>query len=428
MTRSRLLAAVGLTILGMAVAPAALAAPPATPDLMSTSDSGASDTDNITSDTTPEFSIDAGVANTGQIVTLCIIESVSSGTPTDFGSMVVPSSGTVTITASSALLGATYLVTSHVGSSSTCNLASGEKSESALFLTIDTTPPTLTVEPTLLTVVGNDDTITFSATPRFAVFAESNSTVTLFEGTSERGTGKALAGIAYINANPPLSDGSHTIGAKATDLAGNTGALSPTLTFTVDATPPTVAVPDLIDDDGASSSDNYTSFPRPRFTVATDAGAYVTLYESGIALGYAKADGTGVATVTVREALWLDPGAHCLYAIGTDSVGNASAPTSDLCITVAPGVPPFESNLGLTLTGEYLNMALRASVPAKATIRILVKGKVVLKANRKVSAGKATKIGFRLPGRARGARKLVVVATLRSADGGRVVIRRTVRR
>jgi hypothetical protein len=428
MTRSRILVASFAAILVLVAAPAALAAAPGTPDLMSTSDSGALNTDNITSDTTPDFSIDAGVANTGQIVTLCIIDSVSSGTPIDFGSTVVPSSGSVTITASSALLNATYLVTAHIGSSSTCNLASGERSESALFLTIDTTPPTLTAAPELLSVVGSDDTVTFNATPRLAVFAESNSTVTLYEGTAARGTGKAVAGIAYINVTPPLSDGTHTLGAKATDLAGNTSALSPTVTFSVDASAPTVAAPDLIDDDGTSSSDNYTSFPRPRFTVATESNAYVTLYEGGIALGYVKADSGGLATVAVREDLWLDPGSHCLYAIATDAVGNASAPSTDLCITVAPGVPPFTSNLGVTLTGEFLSMALRASAPVSATIRVLVKGKVVLKAHQKVVAGKTAKVGVKLPARARGARKLVVIATLRSAGGDRVVIRRIVRR
>jgi hypothetical protein len=427
MTRTRLVLASLVALVALAAAPAALAAPPAVPDLDENSDTGESKTDNYTNDTTPTFQIDAGIANAGQTLTLCILESNTTGLPTPYGSGIVPVNGSVEITAAPALLDATYKVSAHVDSSETCNNSSGESSDGYLFLVVDTQAPTLTVAPQLLTINGADDETTYSATPRFAVFAETNSNVVLYDGSTAHGSAKSVAGIANVTVTPPLGDGTHTIGAKATDLAGNESGLSPTTTFKVDATAPAVSTPDLLDDDGDSASDNYTSFPRPRFAIATESGAVATLYENGIALGSAVATG-GVATVQVREALWLDPGTHCVYAVAVDAVGNPSAGSSELCITVAPGVPPFTSNLGVTLAGEWLSLRLSSSVAATVRIRVLRNGKVVVKAKRAVRAGNRTKVGLHLPKRARAARKLVVVATLRSADGRRIEVRRVVRR
>jgi hypothetical protein len=268
--------------------------------------------------------------------------------------------------------------------------------------------------------------ITNTATPLVAVYAETNSTATLYEGTDEKGTGTSAAGVARVRVSPALTDGDHTLTATATDLAGNTSTGSPALIFKVDATPPEVSVPDLVDDDGDSSSDNYTSAPRPRFTFATEANAVVTLFENGVALGSATADSNGVATVSVRGDVWLDPGQHCLYAIGLDWVGNASGATSDLCVTIAPGVAPFTSNLGVVLTAEYLLLSVKSTLPATASVRVLHKGKVVATAKHRVGKDKATKLRLHLKPRVRKARKLVVVATMRAADGRKVVVRRVV--
>ncbi len=420
MTRTRAFVATLVALLALVLVPAALAAP-GTPDLEASSDTGASQTDDITNNPTPTFQI----ANpSGLDVTLCLVSSDSTAAPSPYGTDTSGNS-TVSITASTISDG-TYKVTAREGVD-----CSGAPSDGYLLLAVDTSAPEQPKAPVLLSVGGLDGDTTYTGTPIFLVAAESSSTVTLFNGGTCTGTvtgsAASVSGTANVRVAPALADGDHTVSATATDPAGNVSPCSNATDFTVDQTPPTVSTPDLIDDDGSSPDDNLTSFPRPRFTVATETGAVVTIYENGIALGSATAAG-GVATVQVREALWLDPGAHCVYAIGVDSVGNPSGATTDLCITVAAGVPPFTSNLGVALSGEWLSLKLSSSVSATATIRVLVKGKVVVKTKRKLVHGKRTKVGMQLPTRVRGARKLVVIATLRSADGRRIDLRRIVRR
>ena len=401
----------------LALAPSALAAPPAAPDLVTSSDSGSSSTDNITSDTTPDFT----VANpNGDTIRLCIVSSGSASTPTSHGTSAAnPASFTA-----STLATGSWDVTARNGSS---DCATGEVS-SSLTITVDTSAPTIAAAPTLVDFIGSNPGVTFTSTPRFDVYAEAGASVTLYEGSTAIGTATSADGKARITVSTPLADGSHTVTAKATDTAGNVSTASPSTTFTVDSTAATATTPDLIDDDGDSSSDNYTTNPRPRFTVQTEAGALVTLYEDGLALGSAAADSSGVATVRPRDVLWFDPGLHCVYAIAMDALANSGTATAELCITVAPGTAPFTTNLGVTLSAESMALSLRSTLAARAQVRVLHKGRVVAKAGRSLAAAKRTRIALRLSPSALKAGRLVVVTTFRSADGRRVVVRRVVRR
>jgi hypothetical protein len=311
--------------------------------------------------------------------------------------------------------------------SGSADCATGEVS-STLTITVDTSAPTLATAPTLVDFIGSNSSVTFTSTTRLDVYAETGATVTLYEGSTAIGSGTSTDGKPRVTVSTPLADGSHTVTAKATDAAGNVSASSPSTTFTVDSTAASATTPDLIDDDGDSSTDNYTSSPRPRFTVQTEAGARVTLYEDGLALGSAAADSSGVATVRPRDDLWLDPGLHCVYAIAMDALANSGAATADLCITVAPGTAPFTTNLGVNLSAEYLAVSLRSTLSVRAQVRVMHKGRVVAKASRSLAAAKRARIALRLSPAALRAGRLVVVTTFRSTDGRRVVVRRLVRR
>jgi len=404
--------------LALVAAPAALAAAPGTPDLDAASDLGASSTDNITSDPTPDFTI-ASNPGAGTVV-LCVISSGSTGTPTSYGTPtgVEP----VYIQGTSTLADGTYNVTAR-----TVSCAAGEGS-GTLVLTIDTSAPSIVGAPALVDFVGSSSTVTFTTTPRFDVTVATGATVTLYEGSTAIGTGTSADGAARVIVSSALADGSHTVTAKATDPAGNESAVSSSTTITVDSSAAAASTPDLLDadDDGASSTDNYTTNPRPRFTVTSEASARITLYEDGVALGSAVADSAGVATVQVREALWLDPGVHCLYAIAMDSLANAGSPSSDLCITVAPGVEPFTTNLGLTIDGSDLVASLTSAKAARVKVTVMVQGRVVAAAGGKVKAGKRVAVKLRLKGPAAKARRLLIVATFKTANGKTVVVRRIV--
>ena len=193
---------------------------------------------------------------------------------------------------------------------------------------------------------------------------------------------------------------------------------------------PGASTPDMVeeDDDGDSATDNVTEHPRPRFNVSTDAGANVTIYEGGLALGSAEADATGLAVVGVSPLQWLDPGVHCIYATAVDAAGSAGPESPSLCITVLPGIPPFSGNLGVALGEEELELFFQTTMPAEARIRVLRRGRVVAKTRGTLRAGKRTKVTVRLPRAARSAHRLVVVARLDSRDGRALVLKRTVRR
>ena len=71
--------------------------------------------------------------------------------------------------------------------------------------------------------VSNSDNITNITTPIFTGTAEVGSTVTLYDGTTAMGTGIANAGVWTIAAST-LTNGTHSLTAKATDVAGNLGS------------------------------------------------------------------------------------------------------------------------------------------------------------------------------------------------------------
>ena len=88
---------------------------------------------------------------------------------------------------------------------------------------------------------SSTDDITNDTTPTLTGTAEAGSTVTLYDtdGTTVLGTATATGGNWSITSSA-LSEGSHTLTAKATDGAGNVSVSSAGLTITLDTTAPAV--------------------------------------------------------------------------------------------------------------------------------------------------------------------------------------------
>jgi hypothetical protein len=92
--------------------------------------------------------------------------------------------------------------------------------------------------------VSNSDRITADTTPTISGLAEVDSIVTLYDsdGLTVLGSDVADASGIWSITSVALSEGSHTLSAKATDAAGNTGQASAALVLTIDSTPPTLAI------------------------------------------------------------------------------------------------------------------------------------------------------------------------------------------
>ena len=97
----------------------------------------------------------------------------------------------------------------------------------ALAVTVDTVAPAAPVISS--NSVSPTNVVTLNGT------AEANSTVTVFDGTTQLGTATANASGAWSYATAALSAGNHSFTAKDTDAAGNTGAASSALNLTLTA-------------------------------------------------------------------------------------------------------------------------------------------------------------------------------------------------
>lgn len=253
---------------------------PSTPDLATASDTGTSNADNITSATTPTVT---GTAEAGSTVTI-----FSDGTAVGSG---VATNGIYSI-ATSTLTNGAHLITA----TATDTAGNASVASAALPVTIDTTPPAAPSVPDLdpASDLGSSstDNITADPAPTFDGTAEAGSTVTIFSDGVAVGSGIATGG-SYSIATSILSDGVHSITAKATDVAGNVGAASAGLSVTIDTvTPTTPSAPDLTaaSDSGVSSTDDITNIITPTFTGTADAGDTVTIFSDGVAVG------SGIAT------------------------------------------------------------------------------------------------------------------------------------
>jgi Bacterial Ig-like domain/Chitobiase/beta-hexosaminidase C-terminal domain len=193
------------------------------PDLETASDTGASDTDNITRVAAPTFT---GAAEAGATVKL-FVDDIQKG------SAVADSSGTYRIKAGSLADGV------HSVTAQAFDFAGNVGDVSApLTLTIDTAAPAAPSTPDLLTASdtgsSNADNYTKDSTPTLRGTAEARSTVKLFFRNIERASGMATNSGVYQIMASALADGVYTVQAKAVDAAGNQSPASGTLTLTVD--------------------------------------------------------------------------------------------------------------------------------------------------------------------------------------------------
>ncbi len=318
-------------------------APPAaaatTPDLDRLSDTGVSDTDDITRDTTPTF---RGTAEANGIVTLFSGANVLGTSPVDsLGNWAF------TVSAATPLADGPHAITFR--NTDPAGNVSGPSG--TLNITIDTkiappSPPDL--DPASDT--GNDtDNNTQDNTPTFSGTAEANSRVELFSGVISLGTATAdAAGNWTLTSLVTLPDNIHNVSARATDVAGNVSALSGSLAVTIDTvSPPPPTIPDLTAQSdtvgpGGTNTDNITRDNTPTFTGAVTTGTTVRLFANGSLLepAFVTPNAAGAWTFTVANATPLPDGVHDITATVTDLAGNSSLVSAALRVTIDTTILP----------------------------------------------------------------------------------------
>jgi hypothetical protein len=273
-------------------------------------DTGASATDHITSN---DALTGSGLANT--VVHFTIDGTLSATTVT------ANAQGVWSFTPSGLADGAHTIVASQTDSF-------GNTGTASLSFTLDTTAPTIAI-----TSAGGPTNQASQTVTGTVDAADAGATVTVLDGTTTVGTAIVQSNGSWTATGVTLSNGTNSLTAKVTDVAGNT-TTSSAVVYTLSTTGPTVTE-SLSIDTGASATDHITSNDA-----ITGSGLANTVVHFTI-------DGTASATTVTANAqgVWsftpsgLADGAHTIVASQTDSFGNTgTASLSFILDTVAPHV------------------------------------------------------------------------------------------
>ncbi len=285
---------------------------PGTPDLAAASDTGALNADNITKTTTPTFT---GSAEAGATV------SLFDGA-TQIGSALADGAGLWAIVSSALTPGAHAITARATDAAGNTGVASA-----ALSVTIDTSasaPTGLDMQAASDRGTSNTDNVTNLSTPNILGKGEIGATVTLFRAGAAIGSAQVNASGNWIIKTSALTDGTHTLRARQTDLAGNVSALSATpLSVTIDTKAPAAPVFGAITTTTASGT--------------AEASAKITVFDGATQIATTTATTTGTWAIPLA----LGVGSHGLSAKATDLAGNtsaASATTNVAMGTVGPDV------------------------------------------------------------------------------------------
>jgi hypothetical protein len=299
-----------------ATALAASPVAPSVPDLAATSDTGNSNTDNVTK--TLVGLVFNGTAEAGSTVNLILNGTTTIGSGIATGGLYSVATTIPLAADASSLISATATNGDGTGP------ASG-----ALTVVTDTIAPAAAPSvPDMLassdTGTSNTDNVTADTTPTFTGTSEAGATVQLFADGLPVGTGIA-SGTTWTITSSPLSVGVHAITADQYDAAGNgpspvSGPLSVTINTSLPAAPST---PDLLasSDTGSSNTDNITTDTTPTFTGTAEPNSSVTLYVGAAVVGTGTADGSGAWTIT--SIALAAGGTYSFSATATDLVGTS---------------------------------------------------------------------------------------------------------
>lgn len=374
--------------------------PPPAPsalDLTAGSDSGVSNTDNKTNDTTPTIS---GLAEANSTVSLCSGASIiATGTAI---------SGTWNIT-TPILTAGTYNFTA------TATDAAGNTSvvSDQLGITIDTQAPgvstvdvpssnTYKAGDTLsftvrfndsVNIIGTDSTLALNigGVPKSATY-QSKTTNSVKYGYTIQSSDLDADGISVNSLNLNTS--------TIQDDAGNNAVLSlgsvDSSGVKVDGVAPGVPTISLDSgsDTGISNTDNNTNDTTPTIKGTAEANSTVNLYNSSTLLGSTTATG-GNWSITPT----LTDGGHNLTVTATDAAGNTSATSSALSVTIDTQEPTISSvtrpNDKTYKIGESLEFTVLINEPVTVTgsaitppsIDILLDGGKTVKATYQSGSG-----------------------------------------
>ena len=207
--------------------------------------------------------------------------------------------------------------------------AAGNVGEAASYsFRVDTTKPAAPSRPDLVaasdTGTSSTDNITNQTVPRFTGQAEAGSKVSVYDGGQLLGVVNANNdGTWNSQVTSPLSQGVHSITARATDAAGNVSAASVVLSVTIDLTKPTIT-------NIAPGPDSSTRSRTPTIAATVQderanlSKSNITLNLDGAVVGNFTYDGK-TDRLTYKPKNNLAFGAHRVEVRAVDPAGNMTS-------------------------------------------------------------------------------------------------------
>ncbi|EDV4563223.1 BapA prefix-like domain-containing protein [Salmonella enterica subsp. enterica] len=326
-------APVGITIdLSAPAQPVITSATDDVPGMTGTLDNGA-----LTNDSRPTLN---GTGEAG--ATIRILDN-----GVEIGSATVDQSGNWRFTPNAPLESNTHLFTA-VATDPAGN--SGQPSD-GFTLNIDAQAPDV---PVITSVIDDNNQPTVPVLPGQSTddrqpilngTGEPGATITIFDNGTPLGTAQAGENGSWTFPVPRnLSEGSHNLTVSATDLAGNTSAVSAPWTIVVDITPPAIPVLTSVVDDqpgitGNLVSGQLTNDATPTLNGRGEAGATINVYLDGnpASIGTTTVNSDGTWSFTPQTP--MANGNHTLTLSATDPAGNSSAVSSGFVLTI-DATPP----------------------------------------------------------------------------------------
>jgi hypothetical protein len=320
--------------------PGAIAAP-YTPDLDPVSDSGASDTDNVTNDSTPTFTGFAESESTAQIRIMVDGQAMGSGT--------VGAGGAYTVT-TSVLADGTHMITAVAVDGS----GNASKPSAALSVTVDTKQPVATLDLAAEsdTGVSSTDNVTNDTTPTFTG-VDPEAMVKIYVDGQEKNSVVADPDGVY-SMTTALADATYSVTITVTDTAGNASERSTALAITIDTVAPAVpSTPDLWweSDSGASDTDNVTNDIRPWFVGTAEVGTIVKILVDGVEKGSDVTSSEGKYDVRASS---VAHGKRAVTAVAMDPAGNLTQPSVALSVTIDTEAPVAKAPVQVLATSSQL--------------------------------------------------------------------------